>query len=168
VGRAAAHPGDAADQVEQVPAVGRRHRAGHLDDRAGRDLGERGGQRAQRTGPGHAQDVAGRDEVHQRLARGLAEPVPQSLLVVVGEVEHEGVPEAEGRAQFGRQARVKVSPGQADIDAHHPRVTRRVEQAGDPEPADAQLVGDVDLGDALEVELPGHPRSQNNFGRPIR
>jgi len=94
--------------------------------------------------------------------------VPQRLLVVVGEVEHEGVPEAEGRAEFGRQPRVQVPAGQADLDAHHPRVTRRVEQAGDPEPADAQPVGDVHLGDALEVELPGHPGSQDNFGRPIR
>jgi hypothetical protein len=168
VGRTAAHPGHAAHQVEQVTAVGRRDRAGHLDDRARRDLGERGRQPAERARPGHAEDIAGRDEVHQRLARGLAEPMPQCLLVVVGKIEHERVAKAEGRAQFGRQARVQVPSGQADLDAHHPGVAGRVEQPGDPEPADAQPVGDVDLGDALEVELPGHARSQDNFGRPIR
>jgi len=168
VGRTAAHPGHAAHQVEQVTAVGRRDRAGHLDDRARRDLGERGRQPAERARPGHAEDVAGRNEVHQRLARGLAEPVPQCLLIVVGKVEHEGVAKAEGRAQFGRQARVQVPSGQADLNAHHPSIAGRVEQPGDPEPADAQPVGDVDLGDALEVELPGHARSQDNFGRPIR
>jgi hypothetical protein len=101
VRRAAADPGHAADQVQQVAAVGRRYRPGHLDDRARRDLGERGRQPAQRARPGHAEDVAGRDQVHQRLARGLAQPAPQRLLVVVGEVEHEGVPEPEGRAQLG-------------------------------------------------------------------
>jgi hypothetical protein len=168
VGRAAAHPGHAADQVEQVPAVGRRHRAGQLDDRARRDLGERGRQPAERARPGHAEDITRRDEVHQRLAGGLAEPSPQRLLVVVGEVEHERVLEAERRAQFGRQARVQVSAGQADLDAHHPRGPRGVEQPGDPEPADAEPVRDVDLGDALQVKLPRYPRGQDNFGRPVR
>ena len=167
VRRAAAHPGHAADQVEQVPAVGGRHRPGQLDDRARRDLGQRGREPAQRARPGHAEDVAGRDEVHQRLARGLAQPVPQRLLVVVGEVEHEGVPEPEGRAQLRRQARVQASAGQADLDADHARVPGALEQPGDPEPADAQPVGDVDLGDALEVVLPRHPGGQDNLGRPI-
>jgi hypothetical protein len=100
VGRAAAHPGHAADQVEQVPAVRGRHRPGELDDRARRELGERGRQPAQRARPGHAQDIAGHDEVHQRLARGFAQPVPQRLLVLVGEVEHERVLEPECRAQL--------------------------------------------------------------------
>jgi hypothetical protein len=100
VGRAAAHPGHAADQVEQVPAVGGRHRACELDDRARRELGERGRQPAQRARPGHAEDVAGRDEVHQRLARGFAQPMPQRLLVFVGEIEHERVLEPECRAQL--------------------------------------------------------------------
>jgi len=167
VRRAAAHPGHAADQVEQVPAVGGRHRPGQLDDRARRDLGERGREPAQRARPGHAENVAVSDEVHQRLPRGLAQPVPERLLVLVGEVEHEGVLETEGRAQLRRQARVQAPSGQADLEAHHPRVTGGVEQPGDPEPADAQPVGDVDLGGALEVELPRHPGGQDNFGRPI-
>jgi hypothetical protein len=163
VGRAAAHPGHTANQVEQVPPVGGRHRPGELDDRARRDLGERSREPAQRARPGHAEDVAGRDEVHQRLARGLAEPVPQRLLVLVGEVEHERVLEPEGRAQLRRQARVQGPPGQADLDAHHPRVAGGVEQPRNPEPADAQPVGDVDFGDALEVELARHPGGQDNL-----
>jgi hypothetical protein len=149
VRRPAADPGHAAHQVEQVPPVGWRHRPGQLDDRAGRQLGERGREPAQGARPGHAENVAGRDEVHQGLARGLAQPAPQRLLVVVGELEHEGVPEPEGRAQLRRQARVQDPPGQADLDAHHARVASGVEQPRDPEPADTQLVGDVDLGDAL-------------------
>jgi hypothetical protein len=94
--------------------------------------------------------------------------VPQRLLVLVGEVEHERVLEPESRAQLRRQARVQGPPGQADLDAHHPRVAGGVEQPGNPEPADAELVGDVDLGDALEVELARHPGGQDNLGRPIR
>jgi hypothetical protein len=168
VGRAAAHPGHAAHQVEQVPPVGRRHRPGQLDDRARRELGERGREPAQRPRPGHAEDVAGRDEVHQGLARGLAQSVPQRLLVVVGEVEHEGVPEPERRAQFRRKTRVQGPAGQADLDAHHARVAGGVEQPGNPEPADAQPVGDVDLGHALQIELSCHPGSQDHLGRPIR
>ncbi len=167
VGRAAAHPGHAADQVQQVPAVRWRYRAGHLDDRARRDLGERGRQPAQRPRPGHAEDVAGRDQVHQRLARGLAQAPSQGLLVLVGKVEHEGVPEPEGRAQLRGQARVQAAAGQADLDADHPRVTGGVEQPGHPEPADAQPAGDVDLGDAFEVVLPRHPGGQDHLGRPI-
>src|SRR5260370_475159 len=41
------------------------------------------------------------------------------------------------------------------------------EQAGDPEPADPQPVGDVHLGDALEVVLPRDPGGQDNLGRAI-
>ena len=167
VGRAAADPGHAADQVEQVPAVGGRHRAGQLDDRARRDLGQRGRQPAQHARPGHAEDVAGRDEVHQGLARCLAQPVPQHRLLVVGEVEHEGVPEPEGRAQLRRQGRVQAAAGQADLDADHARLPGALEQPGDPEPADPQPVGDVHLGDALEVVLPRHPGGQDNLGRAI-
>jgi hypothetical protein len=168
VGRAAANPGHAADQVEQVAAVGGRDRPGELDDRARRELGERGRQPAQRARPGHAENVAGRDEVHQRLARGFAQPVPQRLLVLVGEVEHERMLEPEDRAQLGRQAHLQVAPGQADLDAHHPRVAGGVEQPGNPEAADAEPVGDVDLGDTLDVELARHPGGQDNLGRPIR
>jgi hypothetical protein len=43
-----------------------------------------------------------------------------------------------------------------------------VDQPGRPEPADAHLIGDIDLRDALEVELPRHPGGQHHFGRPIR
>ena len=94
--------------------------------------------------------------------------MPEGLLLVIGEVEHEGVPEPEGRAQLGGQARVQVAAGQADLDPHHAGVPGALEQPGDAEPANAQPVGDVDLGHTLEIELPGHPRGQDNFGRPIR
>jgi hypothetical protein len=165
--RTAADPGHAADQVEQVPAVGGRHRAGQLDDRARRDLGQRRREPAQHARPGHAEHVAGRDEVHQGLAGRLAQPVPQHRRLVVGEVEHEGVPEPEGRAQLGRQGRIEAAAGQADLDPDHARIPGALEQAGDPEPADPQPVGDVHLGDALEVVLPGDPGGQHNLGRAV-
>jgi len=67
------------------------------------------------------------------------------------EVEHEGLLEPEGGAQLCRQARVQAATGQPDLVAHNPRLPDVLEQPGDPEPADAQPVGDVDLGDALEA-----------------
>jgi hypothetical protein len=93
--------------------------------------------------------------------------VAQQRRLVVGEVEHERVLEPERGAQLRRQARVEAAARQADLDAHHPRIARALEQPGDAEPADTQPVRDVDLGDALEVELPRHPRGQDHLGRAV-
>ncbi len=97
---------------------------------------------------------------------GLAEALAQRRLVF-GEVEDERVPQAEGRAQLGGQAGVERAARQADLDADEPAFPRGIEQPGHPEPADPEPVRDVDLGDALQVELPRHPRGQDNFGRSV-
>jgi hypothetical protein len=93
--------------------------------------------------------------------------VPQHRRLVVGEVEHERVPQPEDRAQLGRQGRVQAAAGQADLDADHARIPGSLEQPGDPEPADAQPVGDVHLGDTLEVVLPRDPGGQHHLGRAV-
>ena len=77
VGGAAADAGDAAHQLKQVPAVRRRYGPRQLHDGARRQLGERGGEPAQRARPGQAEHVAGCDQVHQHLAGRLAEALAQ-------------------------------------------------------------------------------------------
>src|SRR5580692_2125402 len=124
---AAADAGHPADHLEQVAAVRGRHGASELHDRARRHLGQRSREPAERARPGHAENVAGPDQVHQRLARLLAKATPQRRLVIIGKVEDERVLETGSRTQLCRQARVQGASGKPDLYAHHPGLPGGVE-----------------------------------------
>jgi hypothetical protein len=76
--------------------------------------------------------------------------------------------QAERGAELSRQPGVERAARQTDLDAHQAALAGGIEQPRDAEPADTEPVGDVDFGDAFQVELPRHPRGEDNFGRPIR
>ena len=56
-------------------------------------------------------------------------------------------------------------PGMADLDPDQSGGQRLVEQPGDLEPADLQLVGDLDLGPSVDVVPPGHRRREDELRR---
>ena len=97
-----------------------------------------------------------------------ASPIRRAArLVLVGEIERKGILEPERRAQLGGEPDVEAAAGQPDLDADHPGLARGVEQPGHPEPADAELVGDVDLGHALQVVLPRHAGGEHDLRGPV-
>src|SRR6476469_619762 len=55
-----------------------------------------------------------------------------------------------------RARQVRRAAGQADLDPYQSVGQRLVEQPGDLEPAELQLVGDLDLGPSVDVVPPGH------------
>jgi len=73
--------------------------------------------------------------------------------VVVGDVDDDRVLQPVPVLQPRRQVDVDLALV-ADLDAHQPTRASRVEQPGDLEAAQAELLGDLDLRPAVEVVAP--------------
>jgi hypothetical protein len=91
--------------------------------------------------------------------------LPDGLRVVVRGVHDDRVLQSEPVLQPGRQLDVDLAL-MADLDAHQPAVACGVEQPGDLEPAQPELVGDLDLRTAVEVIAAGDGGREHDLGGP--
>ncbi|GAA3241859.1 hypothetical protein GCM10020256_65230 [Streptomyces thermocoprophilus] len=110
------------------------------------------------TSPGQAQYVALVDQFPEQVGGDFAEVLGVGgLLGVRRGLHHDGVPEAVAGAQ--RVGALGVQLGRdADLDSYEIPFEGRLQDPGHLEAADAELLRDLDLGLALEVEAAGHGR----------
>ncbi len=139
--------------------------AGELDDGARRQAVQGRGHVDGGAAPGEAEHVALGDEFAQQVGRHLAEVLRVGRVVAgVGRGLHDhGVAQAVAGPERVGTLRVELG-GHPDLDPHEVAFERRLQDARDLEAADAELLGDLDLGLALQVEAAGHGRRLNQLG----
>jgi hypothetical protein len=104
---------------------------------------------------------------HIALVDQLAEQVGRDLPEVLGigrlladlgrGLDHDGMPQAVPGTQRVRALRVQFGR-YSDLDPYEIPFESGLQDPGHFEAADAELLGDLDLGLALEVEAAGHGR----------
>lgn len=108
--------------------------------------------------PGQAQYVALVDQLAEQVGGDFAEVLGVGRLLGVGRgLDHDGVPQAVAGAQRVGALRVQLG-GHPDLDPHEIPFESGLQDPGHLEAADAELLGDLDLGLALKVEAAGHGR----------
>ena len=108
--------------------------------------------------PGQAQHIALVDELAEQVGGHLAQVLGVGRLLGLGRgLHHDGVPEAVAGPQ--RVGALGVQLGRhPDLDPYEIPLEGGLQDPGHLEAADAELLGDLDLGLALEVEAAGHGR----------
>ena len=166
VGRATRDPRRFTHQLDRVLVrVLAREGAGQLDDRSGGETGERGGHGADRPGPRQPQDVLARDDLAEQVGGRAAQLLAQRGRMALGGVDHQRVAQPERLLQPAGQVDVDGTRV-TDLDPHQTARARRLDQPGDLEPAELELLGDVDLGPAVDVVAPGDGGREHELGRP--
>ena len=84
--------------------------------------------------------------------------------MVVVSIDNHRVPEVEGVSQPLGKLQVDAAR-LADLDLDQALAVRGFQQAGDLEPAELELVTDLDLGPAVEVVPAGHGAGEDQLGR---
>lgn len=108
--------------------------------------------------PGQPEHVPLVDELAEQVGGDLAEVLGVGGLLGVGRgLDHDGVPQAVAGAQRVGALGVQLG-GDTDLDTHEIPFEGRLQDPGHLEAADAELLRDLDLGLALEVEAAGHGR----------
>ena len=160
VGLAAGDLGGAPDGLDRAALGGPGVvHARELDDRARRQPVERGGHVDGGPAPGQAQHIALVDQLAEQVGGHLAEVLRVGRLVLALRrgLDDDRVPQPVAGAQRVGALGVQLG-GDADLDPYEITFERGLQDPGDLEAADAELLGDLDLGFALEVEAAGHGR----------
>jgi hypothetical protein len=84
--------------------------------------------------------------------------------VLVQGVDHDGVLQLVGVPQFAGQVDVDL-PRVPDVDPDQAAAARALQQPGHLEPAELELVGDLDLGLAVQVVPASHARGEHQLSR---
>ncbi len=108
--------------------------------------------------PGQPEDIALGHQFAQQIRGDLAEVLRVGRLVRVGRrLDHDGVPQTVAGPQRVGALGVQLR-GDADLDAYEIPFEGGLQDPGHLEAADAELLGDLDLRFALEVEAACHGR----------
>lgn len=108
--------------------------------------------------PGEAEHIALVDQLTEQVRGDLAEVLGVRRLLGLGRgLHHDRVPQSVPGAQRVRALRVQFC-GDADLDPYEIPFESGFQDPGHLEAADAELLGNLDLGFALEVEAAGHGR----------
>lgn len=142
------HPGELHDRARRQPVEGRRHVDGGPP-------------------PGEAEHIALVHQFAEQVGRDLAQVlrVGGVVLLLRRGLDHDRVAQSVAGTERVGALGVQLR-GYPDLDPYEVTFQGRLQDPGHLEAADAELLGDLDLGFALEVEAAGHGRRLHQLRGP--
>ena len=162
VDRSAGAIGHSPDYLHRVDVELEGWDAAHdLDDGAGRQPGQVPDHRMESPTPRDPEHIVRLERFRKQLRTGPAELLPLEVGGSVHRPDDERIPQAVARRDLARELNVDFRR-RSDLDANDPIPARVVEQAGDLEAGDAQLLGDLALARSVEEVPACGEHSRNN------
>ncbi len=100
------------------------------------------------------------------MCRGLTQLAPKLCMVLVGNVQYDGMLQTPAGLQLKRELGIQAAD-RANLDVHDADASGGVQQSGDPESTHPDLVGNVGLGSVLDVVHARHSRGQDRLRRSL-